>query len=181
MSHYEKQLSSQTVFDGRVIRVTLDRVELENGRTSTREVVHHHGGAAILALNEKDEIYLVRQYRYALQRELIELPAGKLEKGEDPFCAAKRELGEETGFAAADYVDLGYIIPTCGYDSELIYLYGAKNLTPVGQHLDADEFLSVFTMPFDEAVEKVLSGEITDGKTVAGILKVKALRDAGRF
>ncbi len=181
MKHYEKQLSSETVFEGRVIRVTLDRVELENGRTSTREVVHHHGGAAVAALNEKDEIFLVRQYRYALQRELIELPAGKLEKGEDPFCAAKRELGEETGFTAADFTDLGAIIPTCGYDSEVIYLYAAKNLTPVGQHLDPDEFLSVFTMPLSEAVEKVLSGEISDGKTVAGILKLKALRDAGRF
>ncbi len=181
MNHYEKQLSSETVFEGRVIRVTLDHVELENGRTSTREIVHHNGGAAIAALNEQDEIFLVRQYRYALQRELIELPAGKLEKGEDPLCAAKRELSEETGFSSDAFFDLGSIIPTCGYDSEVIYLYAAKNLTAVGQHLDADEFLSVFTMPFSQAVEQVLSGEITDAKTVAGILKLHALRQAGRF
>ena len=123
----------------------------------------------------------MRQYRYALDRELIEIPAGKLEKEEDPLEAAKRELGEEAGLAAAEYRDLGYIIPTCGYCSEIIYLYAAKGLSPVGQHLDADEFLSVFTLPLDKAAEMVLSGEITDSKTVAAVLKVKALRDAGRF
>ena len=146
MAHFEKRLSSETKFEGRVITVTLDRVELENGGTSTREVVRHHGGAGVAALNDEGEIYLVRQYRYALDRELIEIPAGKLEKGEDPLEAAKRELGEEAGLAAAEYRDLGYIIPTCGYCSEIIYLYAAKGLSPVGQHLDADEFLSVFTL-----------------------------------
>lgn len=181
MGHFEKQLSSETIFEGRVITVTVDRVALENGDTSVREVVHHNGGAGIAALNEKGEIYLVRQFRYAPGCELIEIPAGKLEKGEDPFEAAKRELGEEAGLAGGVWRDLGYIIPTCGYDSEIIYLYAAKELTPVGQHLDEDEFLSVFTMPLDEAAERVLSGEITDGKTVAAILKLKALHDAGAF
>ena len=126
MAHFEKRLSSETKFEGRVITVTLDRVELENGGTSTREVVRHHGGAGVAALNDEGELYLVRQYRYALDRELIEIPAGKLEKGEDPLEAAKRELGEEAGLAAAEYRDLGYIIPTCGYCSEIIYLYAAK-------------------------------------------------------
>lgn len=181
MAHFEKQLSSKTIFEGRVISVTLDSVELENGNTSTREVVHHHGGAGVAALNDKGEIYLVRQYRYALDRELIEIPAGKLEKGEDPFETAKRELGEEAGLAAAEYRDLGYVIPTCGYCSEIIYPYAAKGLSPVRQHLDPDEFLSVFTLPLDEAAGLVLSGEITDSKTVAAILKLKLLRDAGSF
>ena len=103
MAHFEKRLSSETKFEGRVITVTLDRVELENGGTSTREVVRHHGGAGVAALNDEGELYLVRQYRYALDRELIEIPAGKLEKGEDPLEAAKRELGEEAGLAAAEY------------------------------------------------------------------------------
>lgn len=179
--HFEKQLSSETKFSGRVITVTLDKVQLENGNTSTREVVHHSGGAGIAALNEKGEIYLVRQYRYALNQELIEIPAGKLEKGEDPFETAKRELGEEAGISAATYRNLGCIIPTCGYCSEIIYLYAAKDLTNIAQHLDADEFLSVFTMPLDEAVEKVLSGEICDSKTVAAILKISALRANGEF
>ena len=181
MAHFEKQLPSEEKFAGRVIRVTVDTVELENGHTSTREVVHHHGGAGIAALNEAGEIYLVRQYRYALDRELIEIPAGKLEPGEDPFEAAKRELGEEAGLKAGHWRDLGYIIPTCGYCSEIIWLYAAKDLTDVRQHLDADEFLSVFTLPLDEAAAKVLSGEIADSKTVAAVLKLKALRDAGQF
>lgn len=181
MAHFEKRLSRETIFTGHVISVTVDAVELENGYTSTREVVHHHGGAGVAALNEAGEIYLVRQYRYALDRELIEIPAGKLEPGEDPFETAKRELGEEAGLVADEYRDLGFIIPTCGYCTEIIYLYAAKGLAPVRQHLDPDEFLSVFTMPLDEAVQRVLSGEITDSKTVAAILKVKALRDAGAF
>ena len=105
MAHFEKRLSSETKFEGRVITVTLDRVELENGGTSTREVVHHHGGAGIAALNDRGEIYLVRQYRYALDRELIEIPAGKLEKGEDPLEAAKRELGELDSLFRKDFPD----------------------------------------------------------------------------
>ena len=181
MTHHETQLSSEEIFDGRVIRVTRDRVQLENGHESIREVVHHHGGAAVAALNEKGEIYLVRQYRYALDRELIEIPAGKLEKGEDPFAAARRELGEEAGLSAGEYRDLGPIIPTCGYCSEIIWMYAAKDLRPVGQHLEDDEFLSVFTLPLDEAARMALSGEITDSKTVVAILKLKALRDAGEF
>ena len=181
MSHYETKLSSEEIFSGRVIRVTKDTVRLENGHTSTREVVHHHGGAAVAALNDRGEIYLVRQYRYALDRELVEIPAGKLEAGEDPFAAARRELGEEAGLEAGEWRDLGPVIPTCGYCSEIIWLYAAKNLTDVRQHLDPDEFLSVFTMPLDQAAEQVLAGEITDGKTVAAVLKLKALREKGLF
>lgn len=111
MAHFEKRLSSETKFEGRVITVTLDRVELENGGTSTREVVRHHGGAGVAALNDEGEIYLVRQYRYALDRELIEIPAGKLEKGEDPLEAAKRELGEEAGLPPPNTGGLGISFP----------------------------------------------------------------------
>lgn len=181
MAHLETMLSSEEKFNGRVITVTYDTVQLENGETSTREVVHHHGGAGVAALNDKGEITLVRQYRYALGRELIEIPAGKLEKGEDPFETAKRELSEEAGLTAAVYRPLGEIIPTCGYCSEIIYLYAAKELSQTAQHLDEDEFVSVFTMPLDEAVQRVMAGEINDGKTVAAILKLKLLRDAGEF
>lgn len=181
MAHFEKQLTSREVFRGRVIRVTVDDVELENGNKSVREIVHHHGGAGILALNDKDEITLVRQFRYAVGGELIEIPAGKLEAGEDPFEAAKRELGEEAGLIAHTYRPLGASVPTCGYDTERIYLYAAKDLEPTGQHLDPDEFVTVFTMPLEEAVEKVLSGEIVDGKTVQSILMVHELRRRGEF
>lgn len=181
MPHFEQTLSSQTLFEGRVIRVTLDKVRLENGRTSTREVVHHHGGAGIVALNEHNEIYLVRQYRYALDQELIEIPAGKLEAGEDPLHAARRELSEEAGLTATTWTDLAPFIPTCGYCNEIIHLYVARGLAPVGQHLDEDEFLSLFTVPLQKAYEMVLNGEIIDGKTVAAVLKVCALRQEGKL
>ena len=176
MSHSETQLESRTVFEGRVVTVTFDKVRLENGAESTREVVHHHGGACIAALTDEDEIYLVRQYRYALQQEVLELPAGKLEKGEDPFEAAKRELAEECGLVAEHYTDLGEFYPTVGYCSEIIYTWLATGLSPCAMHLDEDEFLTPEKLPFREAVAMVLDGRIKDGKTVAAILKIDALR-----
>ena len=181
MTHTETQLSSTPVFEGKVISVTRDEVRLENNDTSWREVVHHHGGAAVIALTEDNEIYMVRQYRYAVGQELLEIPAGKLEKGEDPFEAAKRELGEEAGLYADTYIDLGYIIPTCGYCNEKIYVYAAKGLHSTKQHLDADEFLSVFKMKLTEAVDKVLNGEITDSKTAFAVMKLSIMIERGKF
>lgn len=177
MAHFEKQLDRQEIFKGRVFTVVKDKVELENGNTSTREVVYHNGGACIAALTDEDEIYMVRQFRYSFMEELWELPAGKLEPGEDPFEAAKRELGEECGLTADHYTDLGVFYPTVGYCSEKIYTWAATGLHSCGMHLDEDEFLTPVKMPFQKALEMVLSGEIKDGKTVAGILKIKALRD----
>ena len=177
MEHTEKTLSVQEIFSGHVVRLTLDKVELENGRSATREVVHHRGGACIAALTEKDELYLVRQYRYALGQELWELPAGKLEAGEDPFEAAKRELGEECGLTADRFIDLGVVYATVGYDSEKIYVWAATGLHPVGQHLDDDEFLDVVKMPFEKALGMVLDGTIRDSKTQVGLMKYALLRE----
>lgn len=177
MPHTETTLSSEEIFNGRVIRVTYDKVLLENGNTSTREVVHHHGGACILPVDENQNITLVRQYRYALGEEMWELPAGKLEKDENPFEAAKRELAEECGLAADHFVDLGVVYPTVGYDSEKIYLWAATGLHNVSQHLDEDEFLDVVKMPLDEALRLVLDGTIKDSKTQIGILKYAMLRN----
>ena len=177
MPHTETTLSSEEIFNGRVIRVTYDKVLLENGNTSTREVVHHHGGACILPVDENQNITLVRQYRYALGEEMWELPAGKLEKDENPFEAAKRELAEECGLTADHFVDLGVVYPTVGYDSEKIYLWAATALHNVSQHLDEDEFLDVVKMPLDEALRLVLDGTIKDSKTQIGILKYAMLRD----
>ena len=109
MPHTETTLESKEIFKGRVIRVTLDTVRLENGNTSTREVVHHHGGACILPVDADGNVYMVRQFRYAMGEEIWELPAGKLEAGEDPFEAAKRELGEECGLTADHFTDLGVV------------------------------------------------------------------------
>ena len=138
--------------------MTYDTVRLENGDTSFREVVHHHGGACVLAVTPQDEIYLVKQFRYAMGEEIWELPAGKLEAGEDPFEAAKRELAEECGVLAARYTPLGVVYPTVGYDSEKIYIWAAEDLSTTGQHLDPDEFLDVIKVPFAKAVEMVMDG-----------------------
>ena len=180
-AHRETMLEQESVFKGRVIHVTRDKVLLENGNTSYREIVRHHGGACVAALTEDDRLCFVRQFRYAYEKELLELPAGKLEAGEDPFLAAKRELGEEMGVSADEYADLGVFYPTCGYCNEVIHLYAAKGLHRTGQHLDPDEFVTTLTIPFDEAEQMALDGRINDGKTIAAIFRLRALREAGRF
>ena len=179
--HFEKTLSSETLFEGRVIPLTKDTALPENGRTATREVVHHHGGACILPYFADGTICMVRQFRYAMQQELWELPAGKLEKGEDPFDAAKRELGEECGRTAEKYTSRGEIYPPVGYDTEIIYTWVATGLHETRMHLDADEFLTPDRVPLTQAYEMVMRGEIKDGKTIAGVLKLKALLDEGKL
>ena len=174
--HFEKTLSSETLFEGRVITLTKDTALLENGKTATREVVHHHGGACILPYFADGTICMVRQFRYAMQQELWELPAGKLEASEDPFEAAKRELSEECGLTADHFVDLGIVYATVGYDSEKIYLWAATGLHEVRQHLDAGEFLDVVKMPFDKALGLVMDGTIKDSKTQVALLKYAQLR-----
>ncbi len=176
MPHTETMLESKEIFAGRVIRVTYDTVRLENGNTSTREVVHHHGGACILPVDEAGNVYLVRQFRYAIGEEIWELPAGKLEAGEDPFEAAKRELDEECGLTADHFEDLGVVYPTVGYDSERIYIWAATGLHPAAQHLDEDEFLDVVKMPLEKALALVLDGTIRDSKTQVGLMKYALLR-----
>ena len=176
MPHTEAMLESKEIFNGRVIRVTLDKVQLEDGTTSTREVVHHHGGACVLPVDADGNVTMVRQFRYALGEELWELPAGKLEAGEDPFEAAKRELSEECGLTADAYTELGVVYPTVGYDSERIYLWAAEGLHTVGQHLDAGEFLDVVKMPFAQALGLVMDGTIKDSKTQIALLKYAQLR-----
>lgn len=180
-THFEKKLTSDVVYTGRVITVTRDTALLENGHTAQRDVVHHYGGACIIPYFEDGTIYMVRQFRYAMQQELWELPAGKLEKGEDPFVAAKRELTEECGVTADEYISLGEFYPTVGYDTEIIYTWVARGLHPAQMHLDADEFLTPERVPLEKAYQMVMSGEIKDGKTIAGILKVKALLAEGKL
>lgn len=180
-AHFEKKLSSEVIFQGRVITVTKDKALLENGNTATREVVHHNGGACILPYFADGTICLVRQFRYAMQQQLWELPAGKLEKGEDPFDAARRELEEECGLTADTYTSLGEFYPTVGYDTEVIYTWVATGLHETHMHLDADEFLTPDRIPLETAYRMVMDGEIKDGKTVAGILKLKALIAEGKL
>lgn len=180
MAHFEKQLTSDTKFQGRIFTVTVDDVELENGEKSKREIVHHNGGACILPLFDNGDICLVRQFRYAYGKELWELPAGKLEKNEDPFDAAKRELTEECGLTAENFIDLGPMYPTVGYCSEVIYIWAATGLHEAPMNLDEGEFLTPERIPLEKAYEMVMSGEIQDGKTVVAVLKIKALIAEGK-
>ena len=171
----ERTIESKTMFQGRIITVLLDTAGLPDGGTAQREVVLHPGGVAILALDEADNVALVRQYRYPLHGLLLELPAGKLDPGEDHRPAALRELSEETGLEAAKWTYLGYTLASPGFCTEALHMYLAQDLTRKGQHLDEDEFLDVVTMPFDQLVGQVMDGTITDGKTVSATLKVKVL------
>lgn len=175
----EKTIKKNYVYNGRIINVRNDDAELPNGKPCLREVVEHPGGVCVAAITEDGELLFVRQFRYPYMEIIPELPAGKLEKGEDPFETGKRELEEETGCVADEYYDLGKFYPSPGYCGEIIYLYAAKKLTDTRQRLDEDEFLSVEKIPLEKAVEMVMNNEITDGKTQAAVLKVKLLRDKG--
>ena len=181
MKLFEKTLTSETKFEGRIIKVLRDTVELENGKTSAREVVCHNGGVCVAALTEQNEVLLVRQFRYPYKEVLLELPAGKLEKGEDPFEAVKREQMEETGTTGENYISLGNLYPSPGYFGEIIRIWACRVAQKGEMHLDEDEFLEVERIPLDKAVEMVLNNEIPDSKTQVGILKTAALIKAGKL
>lgn len=176
MDMTEKMLESREVYRGRILRVREDKVLLPNGKTGTREVVEHPGGVGILAL-DGDEVLLVKQFRYAFSRILTEIPAGKREKGEEPFVTAQRELKEEIGAEAAEWTELGALIASPGCYGETLYLYLACGLTFGETHPDEDEFLEVVRVPFDEAAAMCMDGRLTDAKTVAAILKAIFLLD----
>ena len=171
----EQTVSSQTVFEGKIITVKLDKALLPNGAEAGREVVEHPGGVCVLALREDGTVPLVRQFRYPLGDVLLELPAGKLEYGEDPRSAAIRELGEEVGLEPGQLTDLGFIYVSPGFCTEKLHMYLARNVKEVPVHPDEDEFLDIVHLPFEQLAQRVMSGEITDGKTVATVLKTKVL------
>ena len=173
----EKRLSTEQIFDGRILHIRRDLVELPDGTQSVREVVDHPGGVCILALDEENQALLVSQFRYPYERVVRELPAGKLEYGEDPDAAAIRELKEETGAAPGEFRSLGELYPSPGYCGEIIRMYLARDLSFGETHQDADEFLNLERIPFSQLVEQVLSGEIKDAKTIAAVLKAKLLLD----
>lgn len=173
MSQKEETLKKEYQYKGRVIRVRLDDAKLPDGRIVQREVVEHPGGVAIALENADGNFFLVSQWRYAQEKELVEFPAGKLELGENPSEAIKREVVEETGYDAKDYIDFGEFVPTGAYGQEKVHLYYAKANKYLGQHLDDDEHLDVILKSLDEIIDEIMSGEITDGKTIALAFKVK--------
>ncbi len=175
MHLFEKTIDSELKFDGRIIKVCEDKALLENDTEVSREVVKHSGGVCVVAVTDENEILFVRQFRYPFQKVLLEIPAGKLNEGEDPYACGLRELKEETGCTAKNYSYLGCMYPTPAYCSEIIHIYLATGLESGKQHLDDDEFLEVEKIPLDKAVEMVLNNEIEDAKTQLAILKTKLL------
>lgn len=177
----EKTLEEHLIFDGRVITVWHNKALLPNGETAMREIVAHPGGVCIAALTEERELLFVRQFRSPYGEIVTELPAGKLEKGEDPLKAGIRELSEETGASAQKVVSLGKLYPTPGYCGEIIHMYLATGLSFGDQHTDDDEFLDVLRIPLDRAVEMVMADELRDSKTQTAVLKVARLVETGEI
>lgn len=171
MHLFEKTVASELIFDGKIITVKKDSAELENGETVNRELVVHPGGVCVVPINEKGEVLMVKQFRYPFQTVLTEIPAGKLEFGEDHREAGLRELREETGAVCEKFEYLGVCYPSVAYLTEKIHMYLATGLTFENQDLDEDEFLDVVKVPFEKAVEMVMNGELPDAKTQCAILK----------
>ena len=169
----EKKLSSEEIFDGVAIHLYRDEVLLPNGKQGVREVIRHPGAVCVLPIKEDGNVIFVNQFRYAFNKVTLEAPAGKLDKGELPLEAAKRELREETGLSANNIVYLGEMYTTPALIDEIIHLYLATGLVSGEQDLDEDEFINVLEMPLTEAVDMVMNGSIKDSKTQTLILKAE--------
>ena len=171
----EEMVSRQTVYEGIIVNVRRDKARIADGSIRNREVVEHPGGAAVFAIDGENRVVLVKQYRYPMGEVVLELPAGKLEKGEDPADSARRELAEETGLEAGTFLSLGCSYSSPGILAERIYLYFAKDLKQGPVHPDDGEFVEVVRIPYKELLEMVRRGEISDSKTLSGILKASFL------
>jgi len=170
----EKTLSSETKYTGHIINVRRDDVLLSNGEEHFREVVEHPGGVVIIPVID-NKVILVRQWRHPVKNELIEFPAGKLNRGEDPFLAAQRELTEETGYTAKKWESLGFIYTAPGFCDERLYLYKASDLEYTETNPDFGEIVESFEVEINHAMEMVKDGRILDAKTIVGLLKIQGL------
>lgn len=175
MRLFEKTIDSKIKYEGKILTVCSDTAELENGSKVKRDVIKHSGGVCVVPVTENKEVIFVRQFRYPFAKVLLEVPAGKLNPGEDHYTCGLRELEEETGCTASDYRYLGCMYPTPAYCSEITHMYMASGLKNGKQNLDDDEFLEVVKIPLDKAVEMVMNNEIEDAKTQLALLKTKML------
>lgn len=173
----EETLSKTYRYKGYVVNMRSDEVRLPDGTQALREVVEHPGGVGIALENENHEFYMVSQWRYAQGRVLREFPAGKREKGEDPLETARREIAEETGYEGEDFVDLGPLVPTGAYDTEVIEMYYAKAGRYVGQHFDFDENLALSLMTLDQIIDEIMEQKIIDAKTIAMAFKIREMKN----
>ena len=172
----EVKTGSQEIFDGVILHVYKDTVELPNGKPAIREVIRHVGAVGVIPITDDGKVIVERQFRYPLNRVITEIPAGKLDSfTEDRLSAAKRELEEETGYTATEWIDMGDYYPAAAYCDERITLYLARGLSLGQRHLDEDEFLNFEAIPLSQLVEDVMAGRITDGKTQVAILKAARL------
>lgn len=175
MDYEEKTTGVREIYNGRIIKVREEDVTLPNGRAAKRELIAHPGGAGMVAVDENGNVLMVEQYRIAARSMMLEIPAGKLEYGEDPKTCAEREITEETGYEAGKVVFLGDYYATPGYCEEVLHLYLGTELTWQGQNLDEGEFLNVKKYPLDEVYKMVMDNKIIDAKTAIAILKAKAI------
>lgn len=169
----ETKLSSEMVYRGKILNLRVDTVQLPGGEESKREVVEYVGAVAIVALTKDKEVLMVRQYRYPVQEELLEIPAGKLEPGENPLECAQRELLEETGARAKIWRELYGFYSTPGFSTEKMYVFLAMDLSFEDQQLDDDEFVELEKMSLNSAIELIRNGQIKDAKSIVGLLAVK--------
>ena len=170
MDMRETKITGELMFDGKIFKVERDIVLCPNGNESFREIVRHIGGAGVLCVTPNEEVLLVKQFRYAYDEVMYEIPAGKLNEGEDPYVSAMREFEEETGNKADKLDYLGCIYPTVGYCSEKIYIYLATNYVPTQTNYDEDELIEIHYIPLKEVVKMISNGEIKDAKTIAAIM-----------
>ncbi len=178
MDQTERGIKTTEIFHGKVVHLFVDDIELPNGKPSRREYCKHPGAVAVVAVDESGQVPMVRQFRYPFHRVLLEIPAGKLDPGEEILHSARRELSEETGIEAEKWISLGDFYSSCAILDEVIHLYLATGLTRHEMHPDSDEFLEIVEYPLEELVRMVADGEIPDGKTQAAILKAKLYLDA---
>lgn len=175
MDMYEKTISSKSIFQGVIVDLRVDRVILPNGAEAGREVVSHPGGVCVVPYHDDGTVTVVRQFRYPFGTVITELPAGKLERGEDHRLAGIRELEEETGLTADSFEYMGGLLSSPGFSDEVLHLYLARGLHQGPCRPDPDEFLELQRVPFQELLEQAMDGRLQDAKTVAGLLKAKVL------